>query len=144
MSIPLPGTYRIRSVKFPNQLFDLQGGNVKAHTPVIGYANNSDSKNMLWTVQVVNAADKIVRLINVASGTFAQSGSPMEMGAPVVGSPYVAQLKIIPRNDLGEYSIQPTNGHFACSLAKADNYTHVTLQPLNNNDAKQGWIFCPV
>jgi hypothetical protein len=25
-------------------------------------------------------------------------------GAPVVGSPYVAQLKIIPRNDLGEYS----------------------------------------
>jgi hypothetical protein len=54
MSIPLPGTYRIRSVKFPNQLFDLQGGNVKAHTPVIGYANNSDSKNMLISVDFLS------------------------------------------------------------------------------------------
>jgi hypothetical protein len=54
MSIPLPGTYRIRSVKFPNQLFDLQGGNVKARTPVIGYANNSDSKNMLVSVDFLS------------------------------------------------------------------------------------------
>jgi hypothetical protein len=50
MSIPLPGTYRLRSVKYPNQLFDLSGGNVNPGTPVVGYANNNGSQNMLVSV----------------------------------------------------------------------------------------------
>ena len=50
MSIPLPGTYKLRNVKYPNQLFDLCGGHVNPGTPVFGYANNNDSQNMLVSV----------------------------------------------------------------------------------------------
>ena len=47
MSIPCAGTYRLRNVKYPNQLFDLQGGSAAAGTPVIGYENSYSSQNML-------------------------------------------------------------------------------------------------
>ncbi|KAJ8586158.1 hypothetical protein M405DRAFT_373410 [Rhizopogon salebrosus TDB-379] len=143
MSIPLPGTYRIRNLKFPNQMFDLQGGSAVAGTPVIGYSNNTGSQNMLWTLQVVDAASKTVRMIGVASGTFAQSASPQQVGAGVVGSPGAALMKIVPRPNLGEYAIETTDGNLACSLANANNYTKVTLQKVNNSDPSQGWIFCP-
>ena len=75
---------------FPNQMFDLIGGGVAPNTPVAGHHNNNDSQNMLvsvdsdskvscslsaqWTVQVVDQPTGLVRLINVASGTFAQAG----------------------------------------------------------------------
>ncbi|OAX37100.1 hypothetical protein K503DRAFT_801499 [Rhizopogon vinicolor AM-OR11-026] len=145
MSIPLPGTYRLRSVKFPNQLFDLSGGGINPGTPVVGYANNSGSQNMLWTMQVVDASNKIVRLINVASGTFAQ-GAGSQAGAGMVGNPAgsAALFKVVPRNNLGEYVFQTTDGQLACSLANANNFTQVTLQKVDANDSSQGWIFCPV
>jgi hypothetical protein len=50
MSIPLPGTYRIRNVAFPNQMFDLIGGGIDADTPVAGHNNNYASQNMLVSV----------------------------------------------------------------------------------------------
>jgi hypothetical protein len=53
MSMPLPGTYRLRNVKYPNQLFDLSGGSANAGTPVVGYANNSNSQNMLVSVDSI-------------------------------------------------------------------------------------------
>ncbi|KAJ8586154.1 hypothetical protein M405DRAFT_935566 [Rhizopogon salebrosus TDB-379] len=144
MSIPLPGTYRIRSVKFPNQLFDLQGGSGTPGTPVVGFGNNTGSQNMLWTVQVVDAANKTVRMIDVASGTFAQSSSPQKLNAGVVGSPGAALFNIVPRPSLGEYSIQTTDGKWACSLISGNNGTQVILHLVNNNETDQGWIFCPV
>ncbi|OJA18146.1 hypothetical protein AZE42_13724 [Rhizopogon vesiculosus] len=70
-SIPPPGTYRLRNVKYPNQLFDLNGGSATDGTQVIGFANNSNTKNMLWIMQVVDELNNFVRLINAASGTFA-------------------------------------------------------------------------
>ncbi|KAJ8586156.1 hypothetical protein M405DRAFT_864811 [Rhizopogon salebrosus TDB-379] len=143
MSMPLPGTYRLRNVKYPNQLFDLSGGSANAGTPVVGYANNSNSQNMLWTMQVVDANNKAVRLLNVASGTFAQ-GASSQSGAGVVGNPGPALMMIAPRNNLGEYSIQTTDGRMACTLANANNFTQVTLQNASANDNSQGWIFCPV
>ena len=57
--------------------------------------------------------------------------------------------------------IETTDGHLAATLANAVNYTkvfvrhvlnkqsltlhilQVTLQKANDNDAGQGWIFCP-
>ena len=50
MSIPLPGTYRLRNVHYPNQMFDLEGGSANDGTPVIGYANNNNTQNMLVSV----------------------------------------------------------------------------------------------
>ncbi|OAX37650.1 hypothetical protein K503DRAFT_783463 [Rhizopogon vinicolor AM-OR11-026] len=141
MSIPLPGTHKLRSVKFPNQLFDLQGGTATIGTPVIGYANNSNNQNML----VVDPSNKLVRLINVASGTSADCANIQGLaGEVVVGSPSTALFKIAPNNNLGEYSIQTTDGKLACSLANSTNYTHVTLQNVNSNDTGRGWIFCPI
>ncbi|OJA21360.1 hypothetical protein AZE42_10023 [Rhizopogon vesiculosus] len=101
MSIPLSGTYRLRSVKFPNQLFDLQGGTTTIGTPVIGYANNSNSQNML----VVDPSNKLVRLTNVASGTFTDSANIQgPAGEVVVGRHSTALFMIAPSNNLGEYS----------------------------------------
>ena len=41
---------RVPNVKYPNQLFDLNGGSATAGTPVVGYTNNSNSQNMLVSV----------------------------------------------------------------------------------------------
>ncbi|OAX37095.1 hypothetical protein K503DRAFT_857563 [Rhizopogon vinicolor AM-OR11-026] len=142
MSIPLPGTYRLRNVRFPNQLLDLRGGGIQPSTPVCGV---TASQSVQWTMQVVDARNKIVRLINVASGTFAQ-GAGYQSGAGIVGNPAgnAALLKVVPRNNLGEYAFQTTDGKFACSLADAKDNTQVTPQKVDANDSKQGWIFCPV
>jgi len=138
MSIPLPGTYRLRSVAFPNQLFDLNGGSADVGTPVIGQANNYDSQNMLWTLQVVDL-DGLVRLINVASGTFAQQAD-----ASVVGGNNPTLFRIVPRPNLGEYAIQTPAGELACSLTDNVNGTQVILQAAAGNEPSKGWIFCPV
>ncbi|OAX33718.1 hypothetical protein K503DRAFT_804157 [Rhizopogon vinicolor AM-OR11-026] len=142
MSIPCAGTYRLRSVKYPNQLFDLQGGSATAGTPIIGYGNNHESQNMLWTMQVVDMDSKTVRLIDVASGTFAQCGTPQKAGVGVVGNPTAGLFKIAPMKNLGEFAICTTDGQLACCLANANNYTQVTLQKANDSDSSQGWMFC--
>ncbi|OJA10195.1 hypothetical protein AZE42_12382 [Rhizopogon vesiculosus] len=144
MSIPFTGTYRLRSVKFPNQLLDLHSGSAAPGTPVTGYMNNYFNQNMLWTMQVVDPLKKIVRLINVASGTFPYSQDASNPGTEIMGGPNAMLWKIAPRNNLGEYSIQTTDGQLAFSLANSDNGTLITLQRVDGNDNSQGWIFCPV
>jgi len=124
---------------FPNQMFDLIGGGVAPNTPVAGHHNNNDSQNMLWTVQVVDQPTGLVRLINVASGTFAQAGVA---GAGVVGSPDIALMTIQQRPNLGEYWILAANGQ-ACALVNGDDNTPVILEDQVNGNC-QGWIFCPV
>lgn len=78
---------------------------------------------------MVDSGNKIIRLINVASGTFAQGENSqsvsnaclhavllfffsffdsahlhMYQGAGVVGNPSAALFKIAPRNNLGEFA----------------------------------------
>ncbi|OAX32419.1 hypothetical protein K503DRAFT_608329 [Rhizopogon vinicolor AM-OR11-026] len=122
MPIPIPGTYRIRSLMFPNQMFDLIGGGVAPNTPVAGHHNNNDSQNMLWTVQVVD--------------------QPTGLGAGVVGSPDIALMTIQQRPNLGEYWILAANGQ-ACALVNGDDNTPVILEDQVDGNC-QGWIFCPV
>jgi len=69
MSIPLPGTYRIRSVQYPNQMFDLSGGSVNAGTPVIGHINNTNSQNMLVSVDSLTRRLRLtISTVDLASG----------------------------------------------------------------------------
>ncbi|OJA12299.1 hypothetical protein AZE42_08737 [Rhizopogon vesiculosus] len=144
MSIPNTGTYRLRSAKFPNQLLDLCTGSAAPGTTVIGHINNYVTQNMLWTLQVIDPLNKIVRLINVASGTFAYGQDASKPDTQVMGGPNAMPWKIAPRNNLGEYSIQTTDGQFACSLANGNDNTLITLQRVDGNESSQGWIFCPV
>ncbi|KAG0701506.1 hypothetical protein DFH29DRAFT_875830 [Suillus ampliporus] len=77
-SIPPPGTYKIRSIQHPTQLFDLHDGKSAEGTPIIDFSNKdfkSGSKSMLWTLQVVpdsTSGLNTIRLINVEAGTYAQ------------------------------------------------------------------------
>jgi len=142
MSIPNSGTYRLRNVKYPNQMFDLRGGSANDGTPIVGYTNNNNSQNMLWTMQVVDPSKKLVRLINVASGTFAQiAGSNTDTG--VVGSHNARLCRVVQRHNLGEYALETTDGGLACCLSNNKDYTQVRLEKVDGNDSIQGWIFCP-
>jgi hypothetical protein len=68
MSIPHSGTYRIRNVKYPNQMFDLNGGSASAGTPVIGYANNTKSQNMLVSVDSLAQNHRLtISIVDLAS-----------------------------------------------------------------------------
>ncbi|KAG2153239.1 hypothetical protein DEU56DRAFT_898166 [Suillus clintonianus] len=150
MSIPLAGTYKIVNASFQtNQLFDLQGGGVKPGTPIVARSNakfkNGDNE-ILWTLQVLRNANPgmIVRLINVAAGTFAQptAGVPSN-GSAVVGDGTVAEWLLAPTATLGQYSIQTVDGMFACSLSAGVDFTEVRLQATNLSDAQQAWVFAP-
>ncbi|KAJ8588105.1 hypothetical protein M405DRAFT_863234 [Rhizopogon salebrosus TDB-379] len=57
-----------------------------------------------WALQVVDVGNRVVRLTNAASGTFAQFVAPEEVGAAVVGSPGAALFKVIPGSNLGEHA----------------------------------------
>ncbi|KAG1743802.1 hypothetical protein EDB19DRAFT_1906898 [Suillus lakei] len=150
MSIPLPGTYKIASANFKsNQLFDLQSGGVAAGTPIIGRGNakfKSQDTQMLWTLQVVRDGNpgKIVRFINVQAGTFVQpTGGIPSNGGGIVGGGAPAEWLLSPTPTLGQYSIQTTEGTFACSLSEGIDFTLVKLQATDINDAKQAWVFSP-
>ncbi|KAG2126589.1 hypothetical protein DEU56DRAFT_758838 [Suillus clintonianus] len=150
MTIPLPGTYKIANAHFKtNQLFGLQGGSVKPGTPIVARNNakyKSGEAQMLWTLQVLRDANPgmIVRFINVAAGTFAQPpGGVLSNGGGIVGGDAVAEWLLTPTTTLGQYSIQTTDGTFACSLSDGIDFTHVKLQATNLEDDMQAWVFAP-
>ncbi|KAG2124790.1 hypothetical protein DEU56DRAFT_983448 [Suillus clintonianus] len=150
MSIPLPGTYKIANAHFKtNQLFDLQGGSVKSGAPIVARGNakfRSGETQMLWTLQVLRNANPgmIVRLINVLAGTFAQPmlGVPSN-GGEIVGGNAVAEWLLTPTATLGQYSLQTTDGTFACSLSEGVDFTRVNLQATDLTDDRQAWVFAP-
>jgi len=141
MSIPLPGTYKLRNVSYADQIFYLAGGAVAAGTSIIGRKDDK-TQNMLWTLQVVDEVNSYVRLINVASGTFAQSAAA-GAGTTVTGAPVAGQFMMVQGEKLGEYAIQTVDGNFACSLANNAVGTPVTMKAPDSKDPTQYWIFCP-
>jgi len=72
MSIPIPGTYRIRSVPYPNQMLDLAGGSDKTDTPVAGYGNNHYNQNMLVGV------DSLSQNLRLMISTVDRASSPRD------------------------------------------------------------------
>ncbi|KAG0701749.1 hypothetical protein DFH29DRAFT_543192 [Suillus ampliporus] len=165
MSIPPPGTYKIRNIQHPTQLFNLHDGKSDEGTPIIGFSNKdfiSGSKSMLWTLQVIpddgTSGLNTIRLINVEAGTYAQPLGE-DAGGSVVGSRTAAQWTLVPTEFLGEYAIKTTNGELACALGDKKNLTpvcahhtleklmchilQVTLQASDPSDNSQAWMFCP-
>ncbi|OAX36306.1 hypothetical protein K503DRAFT_802130 [Rhizopogon vinicolor AM-OR11-026] len=68
----------------------------------------------------------------------------MYQGAGVVASSSPAVFfKIVPRTDLGEFSIENTDEQLVYSLSSATGSTQVALQNAHANDDSQDWLFYP-
>lgn len=156
MSYPLTGNYKILNANFTasNTMVDLRYGDSTYGTPVFGWANFrntvSVSNDLVWTLQVVDSTSngKLVRLINVQSGTFANAPIFREV-QPIVGGADVQGWLLCATNTPGQYSIQSRaqdglpDGFFAWTLEN-DDMTPVILSSTDTNNPKQAWIFCPV
>nr|AFB76154.1 hypothetical protein [Suillus grevillei] len=173
MSVPLTGNYKICNVHYDsNQVFDLQVGGhnpvppnpVPPVLPIVGrrnakfksyqtqiFVNINSLTQMGWTLQVVGDAAtefkgcKVVRLINVKNGTYAQPKEETpSIGEHVVGAPKIVDWLLAPTKTIGQYSIQTPDGEFACALLSRIDYTAVQLEPVDDEDPTQMWKFCPI
>ncbi|KAG2138283.1 hypothetical protein DEU56DRAFT_802437 [Suillus clintonianus] len=155
MSVPLTGNYKICNVHYDsNQVFDLQVGGHNPVLPIIGRRNakfKSSQTEIFWTLQVVGDASpefkgyKVVRLINVKTGTYAQPKEETpSIGEHVVGAPGIVDWLLAPTKTIGQYSIQTPDGEFACALLSRMDYTPVQLEPVDDEDPTQIWKFCPI
>jgi hypothetical protein len=67
MSIPLPGTYKLRNVNHSDQIFYLSGGAVAAGTNVVGRKKDK-TKNMLVRVYSLTQSLRLtISVVDLAS-----------------------------------------------------------------------------
>ncbi|KAG0701776.1 hypothetical protein DFH29DRAFT_544121 [Suillus ampliporus] len=154
MSYPVSGTYKIINIKAANNtVLDLQDGSATDGTPILGTANSDAIKTpteLLWTLQHVGAPasgdGRLVRLINVQSGTYAHPDPKVPAGnnQGIVGGTTTVEWLLCMTAVLGQYSIETQDRQYAWTFNTADK-TQVTLQSIDQFGVypTQAWYFCP-
>jgi hypothetical protein len=67
MSIPLPGTYKLRNVSYADQIFYLAGGAVAAGTSIIGRKDDKTQNMLVSVCSLTQSLRLTISVVDLAS-----------------------------------------------------------------------------